>query len=195
MKQSWDAQKIWMKWLKVSKVSLSLFMLLESSEKTLQAMWAAARLPSLVPSVSSTVLLWKAKQHVGNRRRPHHKMTDSFARLSTPTGSHEPPNSPKSGVVLWGKKSLLQPTFHHHLWKMGFHCHKPATKPLFNCKHKLKQLQWANMHKDCTKMHKNGQKSFLIMNPSCALNLVIEELWFGELKMTTTIWLVYSQLL
>ena len=31
-------------------------------------------------------------------------------------------------------------------------------KPLLNCKHKLKQLQWANMHKDCTKMHKKWSK-------------------------------------
>ena len=86
---------------KVSKVSFSLFMLLESSEKTLQAMWAAARLPS---PMSSMVLLWRP----GLLNSPH-KMTDSFAGLTRPTTSRQPPNSPKSGVVLWGEKSLLQP--------------------------------------------------------------------------------------
>ena len=48
----------------------------------------------------------------------------------------------------------------------GFRCRKSATKPLLNCKHKLEQFQWANMHEDCTKMHKNTQKSFLATNPS-----------------------------
>ena len=71
------------------------------------------------------------------------------------------------------------------LREMGFHCHKPTTKPLLNRKQKLKRLQWANMHKDCTKTGhpNNGRKSFLV-------NLAIEELWFGELKMSATIQLV-----
>ena len=45
-------------------------------------------------------------------RRSSHKITDSFAGLPRPTGSREPPNSPnspKSGAVLWGKKSLHPP--------------------------------------------------------------------------------------
>ena len=67
---------------------------------------------------------------------------------------------------------------------MGFRCRKPATKPLLNRKHNLKRLQRANMHKDCTEMHKNGQKSFLATNPSCASNLVIDDrgalLWRTE---------------
>ena len=33
----------------------------------------------------------------------------------------------------------------------------------------------------------SAQKSFLATNPSSASNLVIEELWFGELKMSATI--------
>ena len=148
MKQSWDAQKISMKWLKVSKVSFSLFMLLESSEKTLQAMWAAARPPS---PVSSMLLLWKAGQHVGNRRRPPHKMTDSFAGLPRPTGSREPPNSPKKWSCALGREVSTATTF-HRLREMGFRCRKPATKPLLNHKHKLKRLQWANMHKDAQRL-------------------------------------------
>ena len=44
---------------------LSLFILLESSEKILQAMWAAARPPS---PVSSMLLLWKAR-HVGTQEK------------------------------------------------------------------------------------------------------------------------------
>ena len=163
-------------------------MLLESSEKTLQATWAAAKPPS---PMSSILLLWKAGQHVGNRRRPPHKMTDSFARFPRPTGSREPPNFPKSGVVLWGKKSLLQPPFVvSRRWASV--AYKPATKLLLNCKHKLKWLQWANMHKDAQRMvWTMTQKSFLATNPSFAPNLVIEELWFGELKMSATIRLVW----
>ena len=48
---------------------------------------------------------------MGNRRRPSHKMTDNFAELPRPTGSRESLNSlnsPKSGIVIWGEKSLLQ---------------------------------------------------------------------------------------
>ena len=37
--------------------------------------------------------------------------TDSFAGLPRPTGSRETSNSPRSGVMLWDKKSLLQPPF------------------------------------------------------------------------------------
>ena len=50
---------------------------------------------SLVSSMSSMLLLWKVRKYVGNRRRPPHKVTDSFAGLPRPTGSREPPNSPK----------------------------------------------------------------------------------------------------
>ena len=53
------------------------------------------------------------------------------------------------------------------LWEMGFRCRKPATKPLLNYKHKLKQLQWANMHKDgtseqCSKVIFSDQFKFYI---------------------------------
>ena len=89
-----------------------------------------------------------------------------------------------------GREVSTATTF-RRLREMGFRCRKPATKPLLNHKHKLKRLQWANMYKDCTKVHKNDQKSFLETNPSSASNLVIEELWFGELKMRATIRLVW----
>ena len=46
-----------------------------------------------------------------------------------------------------GRKVSTATTF-RRLREMGFRCLKPATKPLLNCKHKLKRLQWANMHKD-----------------------------------------------
>ena len=88
-----------------------------------------------------------------------------------------------------GQEVSTATTF-RRLREMGFRCRKPATKPLLNRKHKLKRLQWANMHKNCTKMHKDGQKSFFAINLSCASSLVIEELWFGEIKMSTTIQLV-----
>ena len=64
--------------------------------------------------INAVALKGRAACGVGNRRRPPHKMTDSFAGLPRPTGSRQPPNSPnspKSGVVLWGEKSLLQPPF------------------------------------------------------------------------------------
>ena len=47
----------------------------------------------------------------------HHKKNDSFAELPRPTGSYQTLNTPKSGVVLWGKKSTA--TTFHCLWKMG----------------------------------------------------------------------------
>ena len=102
-------------------------------------------------SVSSAINALKAGQHVRNRRRPPHKMTDSFAGLPRPTGSRQPPNSPKSGVVLWGGKSLLQPPFVVSRWASV--AANLQQNPCLT-KHKLKRLQWANMHKDCTKMSK-----------------------------------------
>ena len=92
-----------------------------------------------------------------------------------------------------GQEVSIATTF-RHLREMGFCCSKPATKPLLDRKQKLKRLQWANMHKDYTKMHKNGQKSFLATNPGCASSLAMEELWFGELKMSATIRLVWRGL-
>ena len=107
---------------------LSLFMLLESSEKTLQAMWAAAKPPSLVSSCYQRCCferpggMWEIGENHPTRWQ----------------------------IALRGEKSLLQPPFVVSE-EMGFHCRKPATKPLLNRKHKLKRLQWANIHKDCTK--------------------------------------------
>ena len=147
MKQSWDTQKIWMKWL---KVSLSLFMLLESSEKNITNHVVCSK-ASIFCIINAVAL--KGQQHVGNSKKPSHKMTGTFARLSRPTGSCESPNSwlSQKWICALGWEVSTATTF-CYLWEIGFHCHKPATKPLLNCKQKLKQVQWANMHKDCTKM-------------------------------------------
>ena len=71
-------------------------------------------------------------------------MTDRFAGLPRPTCSHESPNSPKSGVMLWGKKSLLLPSPGDGLLLLQ----------TFNNKQKLKQLQWAKIYKDAQKWSK-----------------------------------------
>ena len=92
MKQSWDAQMIWMKWPKVSKVSFSLR--------------AAGKQRKDIES------------HVGCSKASVSRVINAVACC----------------------------------------CCKPATKPLLNRKQKLKRFQWANLHKDCTKMHKNAQK-------------------------------------
>ena len=98
MKQSWDTQTILMKWLKISKVSFSLS----------SCCWRARPLSP----TSSMLLLWKVGQHVGNRRRPPHKITDSFAGLTRPTRFSSVTKlsqlSKSGGVVFWGEKSLLQ---------------------------------------------------------------------------------------
>ena len=58
---------------------------------------------------------------------------DSFAGLSRPIDSREPLNSPKSGVVLWGEKSLLQPPF-------------------------IVSGRWASVGKHAQRLHKDAQK-------------------------------------
>ena len=65
-----------------------------------------------------------------------------------------------------GREVSTATTF-RHLREMGLRCRKPATKLLLNRKEKLKRLQWANMHKDCTKMHKNGQVIFSDQSKFC----------------------------
>ena len=90
-------------------------------------------LKSLILSLHAAGKQLKDIDIAGNRKRPPHKTTDSFTGLIRPTGSCEPPNSPnspKSGVVVWAEKSLLQ--YLSLSRDMGFRCRKPATEPLLN---------------------------------------------------------------
>ena len=63
-----------------------------------------------VSRVINTVAL-KGRAACEKQKKITHKMTDSFAKLSRPTGSRQPSNSPKMELCFGGEKSLLQSPF------------------------------------------------------------------------------------
>ena len=136
------SQKIWMRWLKV---------LLESSEKTLQAMWAAARPPS---PVSSMPLLLKGRAARGKQKKTIPQDDRQLCRIAKTNRFSWATQlfqlSQKWSCAL--RREVPTTTTFRRLREMGFCCCKHAIKPLLNCKHKLKRLQWANMHKNAERL-------------------------------------------
>ena len=106
------------------------------SEKTLQAMWAAARPPS---PVSSMLLLWKAWVACGKQKKTTPQDDRQLCRIAkTNRFSWATQLSQKWSCAL-GREVSTATTF-RRLREMGFRCRKPATKPLLNRKQKLKRL-------------------------------------------------------
>ena len=134
MKQSWDAQKIWMKWLKVS-VSFSLFLLLESSEKDIASHVGCSK--SSISRVISAVALKNQAACVKQKKTtPQDDRQLCHCQDQQVLVSH--PTLPK--VELWfGVRSL----YCNHLSSSpgdGLPLPQTCNKALLNRKQKLKRL-------------------------------------------------------
>ena len=194
MKQSWDTQKDLNEVTKSLKSLKSLILCLHAAGK--QRKDIASHVGCSKASVSHVIngVALKGQAACGKQKKTTPQDDRQLCRIAKTNRFSSA--TQLSILQKWScalGREVSTATTLGRLWGMGFSlpqtCNKTPAQP-------QAQVKAASVSKHAQKRTKTArlnyaQKSFLATNPSFASNLVIEELWFGEIKMSATIRLVW----